>query len=128
MARSIESRFIAGPEGVKDEKAHLINRIKDFENQCGYKFNPDQEDYWSLMKDKLKEFSKEDMDYLFVQHHFLGENEEKIIDTVQSILDERRKEQIKKIKNQKTAPPKGADDLRDVAKEAFKDTGFKNIY
>jgi len=102
MPRSIESRFIAGPEGVEDKQAHLINKMKDAQNQCGRQFNPDQADYWNLMKDKLKEFPREDLDYLFRQYHLLGENGEKIRDTVQSIWVEQHNEWIKREKEKQT--------------------------
>lgn len=131
MSRSIESRFIAGPEGVEDEQAHLINRMKDIENQCGRQFNPDQENYWNLMKDRLKEFSRKDLDYLFDQYHLLGENGEKIRDTVQSIWADQHNDWVKRKREEQTKksrPKKGVDDLRDAAKKAFEDTDFKNIH
>lgn len=129
MPRSIESRFIAGPEGVEDKQAYLINKMKDIQNQCGCQSNPDQEDYWNLMRDKLKEFSGEDLDYLFHQYHLLGENGEKIRETVRSVWAERHNEWIKKEKQtKKSNPQKGVDDLRDAAKKAFEGTDFKNIY
>lgn len=91
MPRSIESRFIVGPDGVEDKQYHLVNKLKDIQNQCGRQFNPNQEDYWNLMKDKLKEFPEKDLDYLFHQYHLLGENGKRIRDTVQSIWIERHK-------------------------------------
>lgn len=130
MPRSIESRFVAGPEGVEDHQYHLVNKLEDIQNQCGRQYNQDQKDYWNLMKDKLKEFPEKDLDYLFHQYHLLGENGKKIRDTVQSIWVERHEERVKRDKEKqvKKANSKRNDDLRDAAKKAFEGTDFKNVY
>lgn len=92
-----ESRFEVGPNGeTKDKMQYVVNKFEDVKNYCGSQFNPDTNEYWDLIKGKLKEFSEEEMWYLLREHlqpliDSGGVKEsDKITDTIRSIWKERR--------------------------------------
>ncbi|MDP3995129.1 MAG: hypothetical protein Q8P78_00765 [bacterium] len=82
MRQSPESRFISGPEGVQSE---LPNRIEDFKNQCGRQFNPDRDEYWELMKEKLETLPVADLELMQFNPGLFGEGGQKLSEIAEQI-------------------------------------------
>ncbi len=58
------ARFIAGNGGVQDLGNILLNSLEDSKNVAGTQYNPDQEEYWNIIKKKIKTFTDAELFFL----------------------------------------------------------------
>ena len=66
-------RFEVNSEGVardvkQEREASLLNRVKDAQNACGMKFDPEQPQYWDAMEEKLEQWPKDEIEELYYLH------------------------------------------------------------
>jgi len=129
-----EARFEVDSSGkTKDKMQYIVNKFEDIQNWCGSRLSPDTDDYWNLMKEELKELSEKEIRYLLDKYYKplkevdVKENCEKILDTLRSALEEKEVEQKDKEQKEEVSS-KNREELKDMLKDAFKDTDFKNIY
>ena len=84
-----ESSFTNNPE---NPRFNPVNRLKDMQNSVGRQFNPDKDEYWDLMREKMGIFTDDELEYLGEQSQVLGEDKEKIERTIGSIIARRAEE------------------------------------
>ncbi len=78
------ARFLAGMEGVQDLGNILLNSLEDSKNVAGIQYNPDQEEYWNIIRKKIKTFTDAELYFLIWSPKIRDKKIRKLISNEQS--------------------------------------------